>query len=54
MPEARYLAPEEDRAFHTYETHPIPWYIRLMWVGFGVGTICCVVRFAIPGAKNHF
>jgi len=43
-----------DRTFHTYSTHHIPWYVRLMWVGFWVGAIWYVVKYAIPMAKNYF
>jgi hypothetical protein len=45
---------QEDRSFHTYTTHHIPWYVRLMWVGFWVGAIWYVVKYAIPMAKNYF
>jgi hypothetical protein len=54
MSEAPHRTPQEDRAFHTYETHRIPWYVRLIWVGFWIGAIWYVIRFAIPSAKNYF
>jgi len=46
--------PESERTFHTYRTHHIPWYVRLLWVGYWVGAICYVVKYAIPMAKNYF
>ncbi len=45
---------QTDRAFHTYTTHHIPWYVRLLWVGYWVGAIWYVVKYAIPMAKNYF
>jgi hypothetical protein len=45
---------QEDKQFHTYVTHRIPWYVRTMWIGFWIGAIWYVVKFAIPMAKNYF
>jgi len=44
----------DDGQFHTYHTHHIPWYVRAMWIGFWIGAIWYVVRYAIPMAKNYF
>ncbi len=46
--------PQEEGRFHTYTTHRIPWYVRLIWVGFWVGAIWYIIRYAIPMAKNYF
>ncbi len=40
--------------FHTYDTSHIPWYVRAMWIGFWIGAIWYVVKFAIPMARNYF
>jgi len=48
------MTAQADRAFHTYTTHHIPWYVRLLWVGYWVAAIWYVVKFAIPMAKNYF
>ena len=45
---------EEDLAFHSYTTHRIPWYVRLLWVGFWVGGIWYVIKYGIPYAKMYF
>lgn len=45
---------QHERSFHTYTTHHIPWYVRAMWVGFWIGAIWYVVKFAIPMARNYF
>ncbi len=45
--------PESDKVHHTYETHRIPWYVRAMWIGFWVGAIWYVLKYAIPIAKQY-
>ncbi len=47
-------SPNDENRFHTYTTHRIPWYVRAMWIGFWVGLVWYVVKFAIPMAKNYF
>ena len=54
MPESPETSPEQDRAFHSYSTHHIPWYIRGMWIVFGIALIWYLIRFAVPMAKNYF
>lgn len=46
--------PEPDSKYHTYQTHYIPWYVRVMWLGFWVGLIWYTIKYAIPAAKNFF
>jgi hypothetical protein len=45
---------QEERKYHTYVTHRIPWYVRLMWVCFWVGMIWYLIQYAIPMARNYF
>lgn len=46
--------PDRDARFHTYETHRIPWYVRLMWLGFWIGLIWYILKYGIPAAKTYF
>jgi hypothetical protein len=46
--------PQQDATFHTYQTHHIPWYVRLMWLGFWIGLIWYIIKYAIPAAKTYF
>lgn len=46
--------PEQDAKFHTYTTHRIPWYVRAIWIGFWIGAIWYVIKFAIPMAKTFY
>lgn len=54
MSEPSKTSPQEEGTFHTYQTHHIPWYVRVMWIAFWVGAIWYVVKYAIPMAKNYF
>ncbi|MCA9253988.1 MAG: hypothetical protein KDA33_00055 [Phycisphaerales bacterium] len=54
MSQEHYDAPAEENRFHTYSTHHIPWYIRIMWVVFWVLAIYYVVKWAVPMAKTFF
>lgn len=47
-------SPQEDQRYHSYRTHHIPWYVRLMWVGFWIGMVWYLIKYAIPMAKNYF
>ncbi|MBS0260859.1 MAG: hypothetical protein JSS02_02795 [Planctomycetes bacterium] len=49
VPEAR--NPTEEGRHHTYVGTAIPWYVRLMWVGFWVMTAYYVLTFLIPALK---
>ena len=46
--------PEEDRQFHTYKTHRIPWYVHAMWIVFCIAAIWYVLRWAIPSVRDYF
>ena len=54
MGESSTPTPQQDKTYHTYHTHRIPWYVRAMWMLFWIGLIWYVVRFAIPAAKDYF
>lgn len=54
MPQEPYDTPAEENRFHTYATHHIPWYIRIMWVVFWVAMIYYVIKWAVPMAKVFF
>lgn len=43
-----------EKRFHTYTTHRIPWFVRLIWICFWIGLVWYIIRYAIPSAKNYF
>jgi hypothetical protein len=47
-------SPEQEGQFHTYVTSRIPWWMRLIWVGFWVFAICYFVAYVVPASKYIF
>lgn len=45
---------EEEGKFHSYVTTHIPWYVRVIWLGFWILCVWYVIAFAIPMAKEFF
>ena len=31
--------PEQEHIYHYYRGNEIPWYIRVIWLGFWIGTV---------------
>jgi len=48
------LDPPSERSYHNYTTHRIPWFVRLIWVGYWVGLVWYLIKFGISSAKNYF
>jgi hypothetical protein len=44
-------SPSADRQFHQYTGNRIPWYVRLIWLGFWVFAIYYTVRYLFPGLQ---
>lgn len=42
---------EAETQFHHYRGNRIPWYVRLMWLGFWVFAITYTVRFLFPAIQ---
>jgi hypothetical protein len=40
--------PDEEHRFHDYRGSAIPWYVRLLWLGFWLLAIYYVVSYLIP------
>lgn len=43
---------EQERSFHTYVTHRIPWYVHVMWIVFIMALIGYIAVYAVPSAKE--
>ena len=54
MPEPTGPTAEQEGQFHTYTTHRIPWFIRVMWICFWIGCVWYIIKWAIPSARNYF
>jgi hypothetical protein len=40
-----------ERRFHSYTGNDIPWYVRLMWLGFWVLAVVYTIRFLFPALQ---
>lgn len=45
--------PEQESRFHTYASHVIPWYIRVMWLVFWIFAISYVVANFLPALQSE-
>lgn len=45
--------PEQDLRYHTYVSHVIPWYVRLIWVVFWIFAIGYVVNYFLPAVQTE-
>lgn len=46
-------APVRDSQYHTYSSHVIPWYVRLMWLLFWIFAISYVVKNFLPAIQTE-
>jgi len=53
MPEPLDTAPETEAKNHSYVGNTIPWYVRLLWLGFWVLCIAYVFQWLIPALKKE-
>jgi hypothetical protein len=42
---------EAEHKFHNYTTNKIPWYVRLIWVGFWAFVVIYTVRYLFPAMQ---
>ncbi len=46
-------APEQELRYHTYVSHVIPWYVRLIWLVFWIFAIGYVVKSFLPAIQTE-
>ena len=53
MSDAREIAdsPQAENKYHDYVSNRIPWYVRLIWVGFWVFAVYYVIRYLFPNLQ---
>jgi hypothetical protein len=44
---------EQDLKFHTYVSHVIPWYVRLIWLMFWIFAIGYAISFFVPAIQTE-
>ena len=42
---------ENDDQYHHYRGNVIPWWVRLMWLGFWIFAIAYTIRFLFPALR---
>lgn len=51
MSEHKRTTIEADESFHNYVGNQIPWYVRLIWLGFWTFAIVYTIRFLFPAIQ---
>lgn len=44
---------EQENKYHTYVSHVIPWYVRLIWVIFWIFAIGYVISNFLPAIQSE-
>ena len=53
MPEVDDLPADVEHENHNYRGSAIPWYVRLIWIGFWVFAIYYTIRFLFPALQRE-
>ncbi|HBH54535.1 MAG TPA: hypothetical protein DDY91_21850 [Planctomycetaceae bacterium] len=53
MTEAELPTPVEEGRYHTYVGHVIPWYVRVAWILFWIGSAAYVLRYLLPALQRE-
>ena len=43
----------DDKQYHHYVGNAIPWYVRLMWLGFWVLAVYYTIRYLFPAIQTE-
>jgi hypothetical protein len=43
--------PEAEGRFHQYRGNDIPWYVRVMWLGFWILAVVYTIRLLFPALR---
>jgi hypothetical protein len=44
---------ETESKFHNYRGNQIPWYVRLMWLGFWILAVAYTIRLLFPALQDE-
>ncbi len=44
-------SPETEHQFHHYRGNVIPWYVRMIWIGFWIFTVVYIIRYFFPALQ---
>lgn len=51
MSDVENTSAESEHQHHHYTGNRIPWYVRLMWVGFWIFAVVYTIRFLFPAVQ---
>ena len=51
MPDSERTTVENDSLYHHYRGNAIPWYVRLIWLGFWIFAIAYYHSFLFPAMQ---
>ncbi|MDX1961581.1 MAG: hypothetical protein SFX18_00420 [Pirellulales bacterium] len=46
-------SPQAEGEYHDYVTNRIPWYVRLVWVGFWIFAVYYTVKYLFPDLQSQ-
>ncbi len=46
-------SPAQEGRFHHYRGNAIPWYVRLIWIGFWIFAIVYTVQYLFPDLQRE-
>ena len=44
---------EVEHRFHNYTTNRIPWYVRMVWIGFWCFVVYYTIRYLFPDLQHE-
>lgn len=50
-PETEDTGADAEHQYHLYTGNDIPWYVRLIWLGFWIFAIAYTIRFLFPSMQ---
>ena len=53
MPTSNSQSPQAEHQHHRYVTNSIPWYVRLVWVGFWAFAIYYTIQYLFPALQGE-
>ena len=42
-----------EEQYHQYTSNDIPWYVRLLWLGFWIFAVVYTIRFLFPAVQRE-
>ena len=46
-------SPEHEHQYHHYRSNQIPWFVRLMWLGFWIFAVTYTILYMFPAIREE-